>query len=153
MDKERRVNYELGTRRSIPVILEIKEGNTFVNPTTTTNKLVPSKLGDWFRTSVAACSGWGCRYAARKQDPYGTSFPPKLEFNSLTSCIAYLHSVGLCIKRDTLSKYIKLGKVFHNFYCKYLDQSDLVISDERERIGLLIEEYKKTGYLQQLLKR
>jgi hypothetical protein len=57
MDKERRVNYELGTRRSIPVILEIKEGNTFVNPTTTTNKLVPSKLGDWFRTSVAACSG------------------------------------------------------------------------------------------------
>ena len=66
----------------------------------------------------------------------------KLEFNSLTSCIAYLHSVGLCIKRDTLSKYIKLGKVFHNFYCKYLDQSDLVTSDERERIGLLIEEYK-----------
>jgi hypothetical protein len=104
MDKERRVNYELGTRRSVPVILEIKEGNTFVNPTTTTNKL---------------------------------------EFNSLTSCIAYLHSVGLCIKRDTLSKYIKLGKVFHNFYCKYLDQSDLIISDERERIGLLIEEYKK----------
>ena len=104
MDKERRVNYESGTRRSIPVILEIKEGNTFVNPATTTNKL---------------------------------------EFNSLTSCITYLHSVGLCIKRDTLSKYIKLGKVFHNFCCKYLDQSDLVISDERERIGLLIEEYKK----------
>src|SRR5690606_29515571 len=67
----------------------------------------------------------------------------KLEFNSLTSCIAYLHSVGLCIKRDTLSKYIKLGKVFHNFYCKYLDESDLVTSEERERIGLLIEEYKK----------
>jgi hypothetical protein len=125
MDKERRVNYELGTRISIPVILEIKEGNTFVNPTTTTNKLVPGGL------------------VSKKTGPLRDQFPPKLEFNSLTSCIAYLHSVGLCIKRDTLSKYIKLGKVFHNFYCKYLDQSDLVISDERERIGLLIEEYKK----------
>ena len=48
----------------------------------------------------------------------------------------------MIIKRDTLSKYIKIGKLFHNFYCKYKDSSDLVISEERERIGLLIEEYK-----------
>jgi hypothetical protein len=103
MDKERRLNYELGTRRSMPVILEILEGNTFVDPIITN----------------------------------------KLEFNSITSCIEYLKSLGMIIKRDTLSKYIKIGKLFHNFYCKYKDSSDLVISEERERIGLLIEEYKK----------
>jgi len=74
-------------------------------------------------------------------DPSATN---KLEFNSLTSCITYLHSLGLKIKRDTLSKYIKLGKVFHNFYCKYSDKSDLVSSAERERVDLLIKEYNKS---------
>lgn len=103
MDKERRISYELGSRRSTPVILEIKKSNTFVDPSATN----------------------------------------KLEFNSLTSCITYLHSLGLKIKRDTLSKYIKLGKVFHNFYCKYLDTSDLVSSAEREIVDLLIKEYNK----------
>lgn len=87
MDKERRISYELGSRRSIPVILEIIQGNTYVS---------------------------SANFLASKN---------KLEFDSLTSCTAYLQSIGLNIKRDTLSKYIKLGKVIHNFYCKYLDSS------------------------------
>lgn len=127
MDKQRRLSYELGTRRSIPVILEIKKGNTFVDPV----NLVASNH--------------------------------KLEFNSLTSCIAYLQSRGLNIKRDTLSKYIKLGKVFHNFHCKYLDPSYLVNSNghcalqanhgEQEKIGLLIEEYKKNRLWQETIEK
>ena len=32
MQKERKVSYQLGTRRNIPVILEIKKGNNFVDP-------------------------------------------------------------------------------------------------------------------------
>jgi hypothetical protein len=121
MDKERRFSYELGTRRSIPVILEIKEGNTFVNLAKLSNS------------------------------------NNKLEFNSLTSCIAYLHSIGLNIKRDTLSKYIKQGKVFHNFSCKYLDQHYLVNNErclgEKEKIGLYIEEYKKNRISSETIKQ
>jgi len=121
MDKERRFSYELGTRRSIPVILEIKEGNTFVNLAKLSNS------------------------------------NNKLEFNSLTSCIAYLHSIGLNIKRDTLSKYIKQGKVFHNFSGKYLDQHYLVNNErclgEKEKIGLYIEEYKKNRISSETIKQ
>jgi hypothetical protein len=111
MDKERRQMYELGSRRSIPIILEILEGNKFVDPT------------------------------------QSVSSSYKLEFNSLTSCIEYLRSLGLTIKRDTLSRYIKLGKVFHNFCCKYLYQESLHNTEEQERIGLLIIENKNNKSL------
>ena len=46
-----------------------------------------------------------------------------LNFYSLTSCIEYLRVFGLTIKRDTLTKYIKNGKVFQNFLCKYSDKA------------------------------
>jgi hypothetical protein len=92
MDKERRISYELGCRRSLPVTLEILQGNRYVDSA----NLLASKN--------------------------------KLDFASLTSCTGYLQSIGLNIKRDSLSKYIKLGKVFHNFYCKYLDSSSFVNS-------------------------
>lgn len=99
MQKERQNMYTLGTRRSISVELEIKEGNTFVD-------------------------SWG----------------HTLNFDSLTSCIKYLKKFGLTIKRDTLTKYIKNKKVFHNFLCKY---SDKALLDNFEEIGLIIDEYKK----------
>ena len=99
MQKERQDMYTLGTRRSIPVELEIKEGNTFV-------------------------------------DYKGQT----LKFYSLTSCIEYLRGLGLTIKRDTLTKYIKKEKIFHNFFCKY---SDSTLPIDFEKIGLIIDEYKK----------
>ena len=98
MQKERQNTYILG-RRSIPVELEIKEGNTFIN-------------------------SWG----------------QTLNFDSLTSCIEYLRGLGLTIKRNTLTKYIKIEKVFHNFLCKYSDKN---LPDNFEEIGLIIDEYKK----------
>jgi hypothetical protein len=99
MQKERQDMYTLGTRRSISVELEIKEGNIFV-------------------------------------DYKGHA----LNFDSLTSCIEYLRGLGLTIKRDTLTKYIKNEKVFHNFLCKY---SDKTLPDNFEEVGLIIDEYKK----------
>lgn len=99
MQKERLNSYNLGTRRSVPVELEIKKGNTFI--------------ASWNQT---------------------------LKFDSLTSCIGYLRGLGLTIKRDTLTKYIKIEKVFHNFLCKY-SKKDL--PDNFEEIGLIINEYKK----------
>jgi len=66
MQRERQSIYILGNRRSIPVELVIKEGNTFID-------------------------SWG----------------QTLNFDSLTSCIEYLRRLGLTIKRDTLTKYIK----------------------------------------------
>lgn len=99
MQKERKNMYTLGTRRSIPVELEIKEGNTFV--------------------------------AYKGQT---------LKFDSLTYCIEYLRELGLTIKRNTLTKYIKNEKVFYNFLCKY---SDKVLPDNFEEVGLIIDEYKK----------
>lgn len=101
MQKERLETYKLGTRRSIPVLLEVKDGNTFV------------KLHDIGHT---------------------------LKFDSLTSCIEYLRELGLTIKRDTLSRYIKMGKVFHNFVCKY---SDTALPDNFEQVGLIMEEHLK----------
>lgn len=98
MEKERKDMYTLGTRRSIPVELEIKEGNTFIEKAGTLN------------------------------------------FDSLTSCIEYLRRLGLTIKRDTLAKYIKNEKVFHNFLCKY---SYKALPDNFEEVGLIIDEYKK----------
>lgn len=95
MQKERQNMYTLGTRRSIPVELEIKEGNTALQT---------------------------------------------LKFDSLTSCIEYLRELGLNIKRDTLTKYIKNEKVFYNFLCKY---SDRVLPDNFEEVGLIMDEYKK----------
>ena len=105
MQKERQSLYILGTRRSIQVKLEIKEGNTFVEPRST----APSDA-------------------------------VTLNFDSLTSCIEYLRVLGLTIKRDTLTKYIKNGKVFHNFLCKY---SDKALPNNFEEVGLIIDEYKK----------
>lgn len=63
-----------------------------------------------------------------------------LNFDSLTFCIEYLRELGLTIKRDTLTKYIKNQKVFHNFLCKY---SDKILPDNFEEVGLIIDEYKK----------
>ncbi len=98
MQRERQNTYILGNRRSIPVELVIKEGNTFID-------------------------SWG----------------QTLNFDSLTSCIKYLRGLGLTIKRDTLTKYIKIEKVFHNFLCKYSNK-DLPVNFEE--IGLIIDEYK-----------
>jgi len=102
MQKERQNMYSLGTRRSIPVLLEIKKGNTFVPPSLLDNTL---------------------------------------NFDSLTSCIEYLRALGLIIKRDTLSKYIKNGKEFHNFLCKY---SDKALPNNFDNVGLIIDEYKRS---------
>lgn len=102
MQEERQNTYKLGTRRSIPVELEIKEGgasSTFVD------------------------------YPGHN-----------LSFYSLTSCIEYLRGLGLTIKRDTLTRYIKMGKVFHNFVCKY---SDIALPDNFEQVGLIMEEHLK----------
>lgn len=68
-----------------------------------------------------------------------------LNFDSLTSCIEYLRGLGLTIKRNTLTKYIKNGKVFHNFLCKY---SDKALPENFEEVGLIIDEYKKLKLLQ-----
>lgn len=101
MQQERQDTYRLGTRRSIPVELEIKKGNTFVNNVV---------------------------------DGY------TLKFDSLTSCIEHLRGLGLTIKRDTLTRYIKMGKVFHNFLCKYSDEA---LPDNFEQVGLIMDEYLK----------
>jgi hypothetical protein len=98
MQKERQKMYTLGTRRNIPVLLEIKKDNTF------------------------------------------TKGPTKQYFASLTACIEYLKGLGLSIKRDTLSKYIKKNKEFHKFLCKY---SEKTLPHNFENVGLIIEEYKK----------
>jgi hypothetical protein len=102
MQKERQAMYALGTRRNIPVTLEILKGNTFLDS---------SIIGH------------------------------NQNFDSLTSCIEYLRNFGLTIKRDTLTKYIKSEKVFHNFLCKY---SDKFIPIDFEEVGLIIDEYKKS---------
>lgn len=99
MSMERQNIYTLGTRRNIPVLLEIKKGNIFIN-----------------------------------------SLSSNIYFDSLTSCIEYLRGLGLKIKRDTLSKYIKNGKEFHNFICKYNEKA---LPDNFEEIGLIIDEHKK----------
>nr|YP_007507050.1 GIY endonuclease [Ceratocystis cacaofunesta]YP_009704189.1 GIY endonuclease [Ceratocystis fimbriata]YP_009710341.1 GIY endonuclease [Ceratocystis albifundus]AFO38106.1 GIY endonuclease [Ceratocystis cacaofunesta]QEN73752.1 GIY endonuclease [Ceratocystis fimbriata]QFX74843.1 GIY endonuclease [Ceratocystis albifundus] len=99
MQKERQKTYTLGTRRNIPVILEIKDGNTYVD-------------------------SWG----------------QTLKFDSLTTCINYLRDLGLIIKRETLSKYIKIEKEFYKFLCKYSYNSK---PDNFEEVGLIIDEYKK----------
>lgn len=101
MQEERQDTYRLGTRRSIPVELEIKKGNTFVNN---------------------VVEGY------------------TLKFDSLTSCIEHLRGLGLTIKRDTLTRYIKMGKVFHNFSCKYSDKD---LPDNFEQVGLIMDEYLK----------
>jgi hypothetical protein len=62
-----------------------------------------------------------------------------LNFDSLTSCIEYLRGLGLTIKRNTLTKYIKLGKVFHNFLCKYSEKG---LPYNFKEIGLVMKEYK-----------
>jgi len=105
MQKERQSLYILGTRRNIPVKLEIQEGNTFVEPRST-----------------------------------ASSNAATLNFYSLTSCIEYLRVFGLTIKRDTLTKYIKNGKVFQNFLCKY---SDKTLPNKFEEVGLIIDDYQK----------
>ena len=108
MQKERQNTYALGTRRSVLVELEIKEGNKFID-------------------------SWG----------------HTLNFDSLTSCVEYLRELGLIIKRDTLTKYIKNAKVFHHFLCKY---SDKILPGNFEQVGLIIDEYKKLKIDTDLLK-
>jgi len=99
MQKQRQDTYTLGTRRSILVELEVKDGNRFT-------------------------------------DSVGYT----LNFDSITSCVEYLRGLGLIIKRNTLTRYIKNKKVFHNFLCKY---SDKTLPDDFEAVGLIIDEYKK----------
>jgi hypothetical protein len=70
----------------------------------------------------------------------GETKPQTLKFNSLTSCIEFLRELGLIIKRDTLTKYIKNEIVFHNFLCKYSDKD---LPDNFKELGLIIDEYKK----------
>ena len=69
---------------------------------------------------------------------------PNLEhtknFYTLTGCIEYLSKLGFTINRDTLTKYIKKEKIFHNFLCKY---SDSTLPIDFEEVGLIIDEYKK----------
>ena len=67
------------------------------------------------------------------------SWGQSLKFYSLTSCIEYLRGLGLTIKRDTLTKYIKIEKVFHNFLCKYSNKD---LPQNLEELGLIIDEYK-----------
>lgn len=113
MNEKRRAMYELGARRNMPVVLEIKEGNKWVDPANLLlSPLIKKALGN------------------------------SLEFDSITSCVLYLKTLGLTIKRDTLSKYIKQKKEFHNFICKYLEKS---LPVDFEKINLLIEEYKKNN--------
>jgi hypothetical protein len=109
MQEERKKIYTLGTRRSISVTLEIKEGNMSV-----------------------AENSWG----------------QTLNFYSLTSCIEYLKSIGLNIKRDTLSKYIKTEKEFYNFLCKYSDKS---LPNDFEEVGFIIDEYKQSKGINQVI--
>ena len=101
MQKERKATYTLGTRRSIPIELVIKKGNTFV-------------------------SG----------KPEGCT----LNFDSVTSCKNYLRELGITIKGSTLTRYIKKGKVFHNFLCKYSDK----LPDDFKQVGLIMDEYLKS---------
>ena len=68
------------------------------------------------------------------------SWGKTLKFDSLTSCIEYLRGLGLTIKRDTLTKYIKIEKVFHNFLCKYSNKD---LPENFKEVGLIIDEYKK----------
>lgn len=96
---ERKAALVFATKRSMPVILEVLEGNTFIDP---------SKIGTI------------------------------LNFYSLTSCIEYLSKLGLDIKRETLSRYIKNEKIFHGFLCK-LSDSFIPLPE----IELIIKEYKK----------
>ena len=74
-----------------------------------------------------------------KKDNIFVNKPTELYFDSLTACIEYLRDLGLGIKRDTLSKYIKEGKEFHKFVCKY---SDKALPHNFENVGLIIDEYK-----------
>ena len=88
MQTERKAMYELGTRRSIPVTLEIKKGNRFI-------------------------------------EAYAPNLEHTINFDSLTACIEYLSKLGLTIKRDTLTKYIKIKKkcfiiYYVNSQLKYL---------------------------------
>ena len=101
MQKERKATYAMGTRRSIPIELVIKKGNTFVSG-----------------------KNEGCT----------------LNFDSVTSCKNYLRELGITIKGSTLTRYIKNGKVFHNFLCKYSDK----LPDEFEQAGLIMDEYLKS---------
>jgi hypothetical protein len=110
MNNEQRVAYELGLRRNVPVTLVIKKGNKLVDPTNLPlSPLIKKVEGN------------------------------NLEFDSLTSCNVNLKSLGFTIKRYTLSKYIKQGKEFYNFYCKYFEKS---LPVDFKYLDLLIEEYK-----------
>lgn len=113
MQKERQNMYTIGTRRSIAVEL----------------KILPP-MGDLPEGSSLEEEG----------NTFVDHPGHTLNFDSLTSCIEYLKGLGLTIKRDTLTRYIKMGKVFHNFSCKYRDN---ILPDNFEEVGLIIDEYLK----------
>ena len=110
MQKERKATYAMGTRRSIPIELVIKKGNTFVSG-----------------------KNEGCT----------------LNFDSVTSCKNYLRELGITIKGSTLIKYIKSGKVFHNFLCKYSDK----LPDDFKQAGLIMDEFLKSKTDNVILKK
>ena len=68
-------------------------------------------------------------------------FQSSLQFDFLKSCVSYLRSLGLTIKRATLSKRIKEGREFHGFFCKYQEKS-LAANFDYEKLDLLMEQYK-----------
>ena len=110
MQKERKATYAMGTRRSIPIELVIKKGNTFVSG-----------------------KNEGCT----------------LNFDSVTSCKNYLRELGITIKGSTLIRYIKSGKVFHNFLCKYSDK----LPDDFKQAGLIMDEFLKSKTDNVILKK
>lgn len=62
-----------------------------------------------------------------------------LKFDSLTLCHEYLKGLGFLFKRDSLTKYIKNGKIFSNFKAKY---SEKTLPNNFKELGLVIDEYK-----------
>ena len=110
MQKERKATYAMGTRRSIPIELVIKKGNTFVSG-----------------------KNEGCT----------------LNFDSVTSCKNYLRELGITIKGSTLIRYIKSGKVFHNFLCKYSDK----LPDDFKQAGLIMDKFLKSKTDNVILKK
>jgi hypothetical protein len=123
MQKERQDMYTLGTRRSIAVELKILPPMGG-NPPPRGVLHIPNFVGD----------------TEEEGNTFVDHVGHTLNFDFLTSCIEYLKGLGLTIKRDTLTRYIKMGKVFHNFSCKYRDNT---LPCNFEEVGFIIDEYLK----------
>jgi hypothetical protein len=71
-----------------------------------------------------------------------TSQDNVLEFPSLVSCVLYFRSLGIIMKRDTLSNYIKEGKPFHGYLGRFYDKN-LLDNSVSVQLDRLIEEKNK----------